>query len=208
MNYTPWLWFGMFVAVLVGQIYFLGRRMSEPEKMIRPNGLNPQRQAEIDHYNEWLTSVQLERRATFQFGSILVVVFQQKNQPRYFSFMFHKRLSWCVESYLEDLTILDTTNSGSPDLFPRPGGYKQNFPGISVQEIWRHHLEGEAHLSKKFGYEWTPINRPYEELLAAAMPIRMNHNRSQSFWPFRVLYRYFVTGRRNYNRSIRQQFLF
>jgi hypothetical protein len=180
--------------------------MSEPEKMIRRTTLNPQVQAEIDRYAEWLKSVQLEQRTTFQFGSILVSVFQQKDQPRYLSFMFHQRLSWCVESYLEDLTILDTTNSGSPDLFPRPGAYKQNFPGISVQEIWRHHLEGESQLSKKFGFDWRPINRPYEELLAGAMRIRMNHNRSQSLWPFRVLFRYFVTGRRHYNQSIQRRF--
>lgn len=208
MNYMPWLWFGViFVVVLVGQVYFLGRRMSEPEKMIRPAALSPQWQAVIDGYNEWLVSVQLEHRITFQFGSMLVVVFQQKDQPRYFSFMFHpKKLAWCAESYLEDLTILDTTNSGSPDLFPRPGAYKQNFPRVSTQETWQRHLEGEAHLSKKFGYQWVPINRPYEEILASAMRVRMSHNRSKSFWPFRVLYRNFVTGRRNINRSIQQQF--
>ena len=94
----------------------------------------------IDYHKEWLASVQLEQQAAFQFGAIVVAVFQQKDQPRYFSFMFRQRVSWCAESYLEDLTVLDTTNSGSLDLFPRPGAYKQKFPGMSVQETWQRHL--------------------------------------------------------------------
>ena len=206
MNYEPFLWFGVFLCVLVGSVYFKGRKMSAPEKMIRPAVLEPQQQAQIAGYGEWLNSVQLEHRTTFQFGSILVVVFQQKDQPRYFSFMFHKRLTWCAESYLKDLTVLDTTNSGSFDLVPRPGAYRQNFPGISVSDTWRRHLEGEAHLSQKFGYQWSTINRPSEELLADAMRVRMSYNRSQSFWPLRVLYRNFVTGRRDINQSIMHQF--
>jgi hypothetical protein len=205
MNYTIFLWFGAVIAFLVGQIYFLGRRMSDPEKMIRSAELTPQRQIVIDGYREWLALQQLEHRKTFQFASIVVVVFQHKDHPRYFSFMFHQRLSWCMESYLEDLTILDTSNSGSPELFPRPGAFRQNFPGVSVEEIWQRHLQGEEHLSKKFGYRWVPINRPYEELLSSAMRIRMSHIRSQLLWPFWVLYRYFMTGRR-FKRTIEEQF--
>jgi hypothetical protein len=206
MNYELFLWIGVFVAVLAVQIYVLGVRMSQPEKMIRRTSLSPLQQTAIDAYNEWLASVQMEHRTTFQFGTITVTVYQQRDQPRYLSFMFHKRLSWCVESYLEDLTILDTTNSGSPDLFPRPGAYKQNFPLVSVQDIWQRHVEGEAWLSARFGYKWMPINRPYEEILADAMRIRMKHNRAQSFWPFRVLYRYAITGRRHMNQPITQQY--
>jgi hypothetical protein len=208
MNYTPFLWFAAVPAMLIGQIYLLGRKMSEPEKMMGsiPGGLSSQQQEALSHYNEWLASVKLQFRTTFRFGAIRVAVFQQENQPRFFSFLFHQRLTFSAESYLEDLTILDTSNSGSLGLFPRPRAYAQSFPNISAQETWERHIEGEAYLAKKFGFCWVPIMRPYEELVVAAMRVRMKFNRSQSFWPIRVLYRYFVTRHRIANRTVAQQF--
>src|SRR5437870_4685174 len=110
---------------LIGQIYFLGRKMSEPEKMIRPlpNGLTPFQHQTLVQYKDWLASVGLEYRNAFQFGSITVVVFQQGNKPRFFSFFFHQKLTFNAESYLEDLTVLDTGTSENRGLFPRPGAY-------------------------------------------------------------------------------------
>jgi hypothetical protein len=104
------------------------------------------------------------------------------------------------------MAVLDTSNSGSSGLFPRPGAYAQDFPNLSVQELWAHHLEAEAHLTQKFGFKWTPDGRPYQDIVMDAMRVRMKHNRSQSLWPFRVLYRYFVTRRRISNRSVVEQF--
>ena len=208
MDYTPVAWLGGTAALLVGQIYLLGRKMSDPEKMMRPieGGLNDRQQGIILGYRDWLASMNLEFLTTFRFGAIQVAVFQERGQPQYFSFMFHQRITFSAESYLEDLTILDTSNSGSIGLFPRPGAYAQSFPKISAQETWQRHLEGEAQLTRKFGFCWVPINRPYEDLLADAMRVRMKYNRSQSFWPVRVLYRYFVTRHRIANRTIAQQF--
>ena len=208
MNYTPLLWVGICFAVLVGQVYLLGRKMSVPENMMRPNpgGLSEEQRAIFLYYNDWLTSVGLEFRTSFQFGTIQVAVFQHKDQPRFFSFQFHKQVTFAAESYLADLTILDTGSSSSIGMFPRPGAYAQSFPNISAQELWQRHLEGEAHLTQKFGFHWVPLNRPYEELVVEAMRIRMNYNRSQSFWPVRVLYRFFVTRHRLVNRTIMQQF--
>jgi hypothetical protein len=208
MNYTPLLWIGALPAVLIGKIYLLGRRMSQPEKMIRPTpgGLTTQQQQTIAYYNEWLASAKLQFRTAFKFGSVQVAVFQQEDQPRFFSFLFHQRVTFSAESYLEDLTILDTSNSGSLGLFPRPGAYAQSFPNISAQELWRKHQEGEAYLTQKFGFRWVPIKRTYEELVTEAMRIRMKYNRSQFLWPVRVLYRYFVTRHVIANRTIAQQF--
>lgn len=208
MKYTPFLWVGALPVFLIGQIYLLGRKMSEPQKMLRitPNGLSDQQREAISHYNDWLASTNLEFRVDFQFGAIHAAVFQQKNQPRFFSFLFHQRMTFSAESYLEDLTILDTSNSGSLGLFPRPGAYAQSFPSISAQEVWERHLAGEAHLSKKFGFRWAPLKRDYEDLVVEAMRIRMKYNRSQLFWPIRVLYRYFITRHRIANRTIMQQF--
>jgi hypothetical protein len=208
MDYTPWLWIAAAPTVLVGQIYLLGRKMSEPEKMIRPiiGSLNSSQEETLLRYRDWLTSVELEYLTSFQFGSILIVVYQQRNTPRFFSFMFHQKVSFQIESYLEDLTILDTGTSGSGGLFPRPGAFLQSFPNISPQEAWQRHLEGEAYLSRKFGYVWVPLKKPYEQMLPEAMRLRMKFNRSQLFWPFRVLYRYFVTRHFIKNKTIAQQF--
>jgi len=208
MDYTIIAWIAIVPAVILLQIYLLGRKMSESEKMIRPiaGGPTPFQQKTLAQYVDWLTSVNLVYCTSFQFGIIQAVVFQDKNAPRFLSIMFHKRLTFSAESYLEDLTILDTSTSGSLGLFPRPGAYAQSFPGNPPQEMWRRHLEGEAHLTKKFGYRWAPLKRPYRDILMQAMRVRMQYNRSQAFWPFRVLYRYAVTRHRISNKTIMQQF--
>lgn len=208
MDFTLLLLVGAVPAVLVGQIYLLGRRMSQPEKIMHPTtgDLSELQQRTISGYQEWLRSEGLEFCTSFKFGFIQVVVFQQGQLPRFFSFLFHKEVTFGTESYLEDLTILDTSNSATLGMFPRPGAYAQNFPKAPAQEVWRRHLDGEAHLSKKFGFNWVPIAKSYEELFMAAVRVRMKHNRSQLLWPFRVLYRYVVTRHSGANRPIATQF--
>jgi hypothetical protein len=208
MDYTPYLYLGAIPAVLIGQIYFLGVRMSNPEKMIkpRPGGLGDSEKAFIASYDPWLAAERLQFRTAFRFGAINVAVYQQENQPRYFSFLFHQRVTFSAESYLEDLTILDTSNSGSLGLFPRPGAYAQSFPGISAEELWKRHLEGESHLTMRFGYHFEPLGRSYEDLVIPAMRLRLQYNRTQFLWPVRVLYRFFVTRYTIRHKTIAQQF--
>jgi hypothetical protein len=202
------IFIAVFPTMLLVQIYLLGLRMSKPENMIKPNpgGLTTDQQAVLEAYNAWLASANLEFRSCFRFGSIQAVVYQQKDQPRFFSFMFHKRITFAAESYWEGLNILDTSNSGSLGLFPRPGAYAQSFPGISAEEVWKRHLEGEEYLTTKFGFPWVRIKMPYLQLVAEATRIRMQYARSQSFWPFRVLYRYFVTRHTIRNKTVMQQY--
>lgn len=204
------LWLGAVPAVLVGQIYVLGRQMSEPERMIRPlpgGGVTPQQHDTISRYSEWLASQNLQFRTAFQFGKIQTVFYQQGSYPRFFAFFFHQsRITFSAESYLEDSTVLDTGNSGSPRLFPRPGAYAQSFPNMPAQQLWLKHLEGETYLTQRFGHRCLPTNRSYEEIFAEAVRIRMKHNRSQFLWPVRVLYRYFVTGQTTTGRTIAQQY--
>jgi hypothetical protein len=45
-----------------------------------------------------------------------------------------------------------------------------------------------------------------EQLLPEAIQLRMKYNRAQTFWPPRVLYRFFVTRHRVANKNIAQQF--
>jgi hypothetical protein len=202
------IWVAVAPIILVLRIYFLGRKMSEPEKMLRPikGGLNLFQLQTIARHRQWLASVNLEFHAAFQFGSIQTVVFTQAGKPRSLAMLFHKSVTFCAESQMEDLTLLETSNSGNSGMFPRPGAYAQSFPGIAVQEIWQRHLEGEAYLTQKFGYDWKPLSQPYMDYLAPAMRLRMRHNRAQFLWPFRVLYRFFWTRFRIRNRTIAQQF--
>lgn len=208
MGNSALIWVGVVLTILLGQIYLLGLRMSRPEKMLQPipGGLSKREQEAISPYAGWLESVGLQFRMCFKFGALHAAVFQQGEQPRFFSFLFHQKLTFSAESYLADLTILDTSNSGNIGLFPRPGAYAQSYPNIPAQEVWKRHLAGEAYLSEKFGFRWTPIDRRYDDLVIAALRIRMKHNRSQILWPARVLYRYFVTRHLIANRSIAQQF--
>lgn len=182
--------------------------MSEPEKMIQeiPGGLPPQMEQAIAPYKEWLGSVGLSYLNCFKFGSISVAVYQHESAHRFFSFYFHQKLTFAMESYLEDLTILDTGTSGTGGLFPRPGAYMQSLPGLSPQQTWLRHVEAEEYLSQKFGYAWVPLKKPYMQILPEAMRVRMQYNRSQPFWPVRVLYRFFVTRNLLKNRTIAQQY--
>jgi hypothetical protein len=199
-------WIAIIFLILVGQIYLLGRKMSEPQKMLRiTGGLSPYQQQMLSPYEDWLASVNLEFRYCHQFGNIQSALFQQRNEPRFFSFRFHQRLTFNAESYLEDLTVLDTSTSGSMGLFPRPGAFAQDFPNASPQEVWQRHLVAEAFLTKKFGFVWAPLKQPYEQILLEAVRLRMKYNRSQTLWPLRVLYRYFTTRYLLRNRSIEQQ---
>jgi hypothetical protein len=202
------IWVSVFVVVLVFNIYNLGRRMNQPEKMIKPieGGLSQFEQQSLANYSEWMAANGMEYCASFLFGKIRAVVFQQKGRPRFVTFMFHQRLTYSIESYLEDLTILDTSTSGSVGLFPRPGAYAQSFPGIALPEAWDRHVQGEEYLAAKLGFAFVPLSRPYLQILEDAIRLRMNYNRSQLFWPFRVLFRFFVTRHLLKNKTIAQQF--
>ena len=96
MDYTLLALIAVLPLVLVGQVYLLGRKMSEPEKMMRPieEGLSPYQQKTLLAQKDWLTSVNLQYRTSFKFGIIQAVVFQQGNESRFFSFMFHQRLTF------------------------------------------------------------------------------------------------------------------
>jgi hypothetical protein len=210
MNYMPTVLLILVMpTILVVQIYFRVRKMSEPEKMMKPitGGLNPEQLNQLLPYKDWLISTGLEYRTGFQFGSITAGVFQQGNQPRFLMFRFHPKLTFSAESYGTNHTDLDTSTHNSIGVMPRPGAYGQSFPDISSpQEMWQLHLEGEAHLTKKFGVAWLPLNQPYDQVAMESLRIRITHTRSQLFWPFRVLYRVLVTRHRVANRTIALQF--
>lgn len=202
------IWIGAGVVILIGGIYVLGRKMSEPEKMLRllPIGLMSQQQQTIVQHQAWLSSIGLEFQVAFQFGAIHAAVFKQKGQARYFSFLFHGSTTFSVETHFEDQQEFDSSNSGSLGLFPRPGAFAQSFPGLSAEELWKRHLEGETYLMQRFGLKPLNTNRPYVETFFELTRIRMQYVRSQSFWPVRVLYRFFVTRRRMVNRTVMQNY--
>jgi hypothetical protein len=213
MDYAPLLTPLIFVTavplVIAGQVYVLVTKMSQPEKMMRPlaNGLTPDEEQVIAIHRDWLAACNFQYLTGFQFSLIRVVVFQQQGTQRFLSFYFHQKLSYCFETFFDDLTCLDTSTSGSTGMFPsRPGNYKQSFPGVRADEALKRHLEAEEYLKAKFGFTFRPLSQPYEERLLNTMRLHMRHVRSLFLWPFRALYWYAVNRRRMANRSIQQQF--
>jgi hypothetical protein len=197
--------------VIAGQVYFLVQRMSEPENMMHslPGGLSADQQQKLSMYQDWLNANDLQHLISFQFGSIRVATYQQKNAQRFFSFYFHKTMTVSIETYFDDTnyTCLDTSTSGSVGMFPqRPDQYQQSFPNASADEAWRRHLEAETYLMEKFGLKWKALTMPYQQVLLQAMRQRMQFIRSIPFYPFRALYWYAVMRSRMANRSIQQQF--
>jgi hypothetical protein len=195
--------------LVVVQVYLLVLKMSEPEKMMRPltGGLTAYEQQVLANHREWLASCNLQYLTSFQFGSIRVAVFQQQGAQRFFSFYFHKQLSYSIETYFDDLTSFDTGTSGNIGMFPvRPGNYKQSFPGIRADEAWQRHLEGEDYLRAKFGFQFRPLSQPYQQTLVNVMRLHMRHVRSLFLWPFRALYWYAFKRGKMANRSIQMQY--
>lgn len=207
MDYTPIILVVAVPLVIAAQIYLLVRKMSEPEKMFRPidGGLNADRQRLLLEHKDWLAAHDLQYLTCFQFGAVQLAVFQHADGFRFFCFHFHQSITYAVESYLDDLTCLDTGNSGHIGLFPRPGGYAQNFRNVSCDEVWQRHVEAETYLAKKFGFVWKRLGQPYEQILLDAIRLRMKYVRSVPFWPIRVLYRYAITRPRLVNKSVQQQ---
>ena len=196
--------------LIAAQVYFLVQKMSEPEKMFRPlPGLSEERERALSAYREWLDQHDLHYHTTYQFGAIQSVLFRQKDSPRFFSFYFHKQLTFSIETYFDEVncTCLDTGTSGSTGMLPqRPNQYQQSFPGASPEVAWQRHLEAESYITGRFGIKYQVLKMPYEQILMKALRLRMQFIRRIPFYPFRALYWYAVTRSRMANRSIQQQF--
>jgi len=203
------IFFVLMPLLIVVQVYFLVRKMSEPEKMLKAieGGLSANRERFIESQKAWLDSNELQRLTSFQFGAIQSVVFQQKGTQRFFIFHFHQNNTFEIESRFSEDSHLETSNSGSSGMFPaRSKVYKQSYPGVTPEELWQRHLEGEAYLMQKFSIAWRPLNQPYEQVLTNSLRMTMNYVRSIPFYPFRALYWFFVTRYAVRNKSVQQQF--
>ncbi len=195
--------------IIAGQVYLLVRKMSEPENMFQslPGGLDPNKQRLLTGHQSWLDANSFYPVATFQFGIIQVAAFRQKDTQRFFLFNFHKRLTFCADTYFSDDTGFETSNSGATGMFPkRPGKYAQSFPGIAPDELWRRHLEAETYLVNRLPIVQKSLSMPYEQLLLHNLRLEMQYVRSIPLYPFRALYWFAVARKRMANRSIQQQY--
>jgi hypothetical protein len=209
VDYTPFIFIAAAPVIVSGSVYFMVRKMSEPENMLRPiaGGLNAEQQQTLRRYERWLIDNQFEYKAGFQFGTIKVVAFQQENAQRIFSVYFHKKTSIDIESWFDDANNLTTATSGSIGMFPqRPGAYKQSYPGLTAADAWQRHLAGEAHLMQKFGLTWQPLTQPYQEALLNSIRLQMQFVRAIPLYPIRALYWYAVMRKKMANRSVQQQY--
>jgi hypothetical protein len=98
--------------LIAAQVYFLVRKMSEPEKMLKhiDGGLSAGREEFIARHMDWLNSLGMERLTSFQFGIIQSVVFQQKDTQRFLIFHFHQRNTFEIESRFTATSHLETSN--------------------------------------------------------------------------------------------------
>lgn len=198
--------------VIATGVYFLVRKMSQPEKMLfpLPNGLAPERQWVVNGYGHWLQSQQLQTIGAFRFGSLETIAFRQKGAPRFFSIVFSRMgVSFAVETFFDgtDSPSLETGTSGSTGMFPAPPRtYKQSFPGVTPDVAWQRHVDAEAYLIERFCLRYRPLTLPYEQILLNGVRTTTQYVRSIPFYPFRAVYWFFVSRRKANNRSIQEQF--
>lgn len=203
---------GLIIAAVIAPlvpVYALTLSMSNPEKML--HNLSPSQLDQcnwrIQQYIPWLASLDLQFLTAFRFGSIKALVYKQTHAPRYFTFHFHEgRLTLGIQSYFQDGKAVETATSGDSGMHPLPGLYKQSFPDLSPEEAWHRHLEGEAHFINTHGFVLTPLATEFKQALCDEIRATMRYTRSQSFWPFRQYYRFFVTRHRLRNRSVAERY--
>lgn len=197
--------------VIAGQTWWQVRRMSEPKNMFEllPRSWDSGTEQMLSPYQGWLAANDFIHVATFRFGAVLSVTYQQRNTQRFFSFYFHQRRTFSVETVFDDdaCCCLETSTSGSVGMFPqRPHQYQQSFPNAAPEEAWKRHLEAEAYLMERFGLKFRPLTMPFEQMVLKDLRLRMNFVRSIPFYPFLALYWFAVSRFRMRNRSIQQQF--
>ena len=73
---------------IMGQVYFLVRKMSEPEKMFQPlpGPLTPRKTAGLAPYQGWLQINNFRQISSYRFGRIEGVTFKQEGRT---AFLFY-----------------------------------------------------------------------------------------------------------------------
>jgi hypothetical protein len=208
-NYMPFIFIAASPLILIGSIYFMVLKVSEPEKLMGPiaGGLSADRQEVVLQHKEWLAVQGYQYLTSFQFSTIQVIVFQQANAPRFFSLNFAKSMSYDLVTQFDDKNGLTTGTSGAIGMFPvTPGSYKQSFPNAAADIALQRHLEAETYIINKAGIVCQPITKPYEEIVVDGIRAQMKHVRSIALWPVRAVGWYFVNRKKMANLSVQQQF--
>ncbi len=109
-----------------------------------------------------------------------------------------------VSLYDQDRS-LSTSNSTASMLFPpRPGHFKQGFPGAGLDDLWRMHQDGEQALRQPFQVRAFHDDRLLEDVLIDSVRRTARHVRSYFLWPVRAL-GWYATQSLRARRTIAQQ---
>jgi hypothetical protein len=102
---------------------------------------------------------------------------------------------------------LSTSNSESVHTLPgRPKEYKESFPGISIEVIYRKHSDSIAFLTKRSNLKIRPIKEPVNNLLLESMHEDCKYAKSIPWWPLKSIYWHFARKYLWQNLTIQQQY--
>lgn len=100
---------------------------------------------------------------------------------------------------------LDTATSCYAHFFPQPPRvFVQSFEGLTADEVWSRHREGEEYLAAECGVVRQPRTGGAEQRLREAVRTRLDYARSHRFYGVRALYWYFVKMRCLHNKPIQE----
>ena len=100
---------------------------------------------------------------------------------------------------------LSTANSIDAQLHPKaPGFYHQTFSKITLDEQWYRHIEAENYLMDEGGAQLVNTEESFEDLFLRSEQKQRKFVRSIPFWPFLILYWFFVRKRLWHGKSIRE----
>jgi hypothetical protein len=102
---------------------------------------------------------------------------------------------------------LTTAGNNEGPMFPVfPGIYQQQFNTWDIERLWQLHTEMEAVVAPSDLRQLKPIeNDQTIELITAEIKQQIAYIRSLRFWPFRVLWWYFVNRPRHHNKTVIQR---
>ncbi|WP_028580251.1 hypothetical protein [Desulfogranum japonicum] len=101
---------------------------------------------------------------------------------------------------------LTTSSSKDGGMLPTlPTNFAQYFPGLTLNETWKHHSEAETYIEKKYGYTKIPFDRNIISEVKKAIFKQANYVTSLFLWQFRAPYWFFIRRNLVSNKKISEK---
>ena len=138
-------------------------------------------------------------------------IWRRSDRPTFFcSYLVQsggsRQNSYDFVTLFEDDIMLTTNNKSDSQMLPQPPGYySQSFSRVSLDGQWNRHLEMENYLMDTGGAILVQNDKPFEDCFVNAIQRQVEFVQSQSLWPLRSIYWFYIRRHKRHNLSIQDQ---